>query len=153
MAGRGFWQRRACLKAKRATIHYDEIEAFSEAFPQVDIVRQRWVDDGDRLTASGAVTAFELMMHLIAQSPRHRPNSQNCGAFFRPRRHHARARLSPLAGIAAFAALWPKWKQTSKRPYRFPTSQARWMHATRPGTPVCKGLRRAAAQGLPTHPP
>ena len=54
------------LEAKRATIHYDEIEAFSEAFPQVDIVRQRWVDDGDRLTASGAVTAFELMMHLIA---------------------------------------------------------------------------------------
>ena len=55
------------LEGKRATIHYDEIEAFSEAFPQVDIVRQRWVDDGNRLTASGAVTAFELMMHLIAR--------------------------------------------------------------------------------------
>ena len=54
------------LEGKRATIHHDEIEAFSEAFPQVDIVRQRWVDDGNRLTASGAVTAFELMMHLIA---------------------------------------------------------------------------------------
>ncbi len=55
------------LDGRRATIHYDEIEAFSEAFPQVDIVRQRWIDDGDRLTASGAVTAFELMMHLIAR--------------------------------------------------------------------------------------
>lgn len=54
------------LEHRRATIHYDEIEAFSETFPQVDIARQRWVDDGDLLTASGAVTAFELMMHLIS---------------------------------------------------------------------------------------
>lgn len=55
------------LEGKRATIHHDEVQAFSETFPQVDVVRQRWVDDGDRLTASGAVTAFELMMHLIAR--------------------------------------------------------------------------------------
>ena len=55
------------LDDKRATIHFDELEALAETFPQVNVVRQRWVDDGDRLTSGGAVTAFELMMNLIAQ--------------------------------------------------------------------------------------
>ena len=55
------------LEGHRATIHYDEIEAFAEAFPSVDILRQRWVDDRSRLTASGAVTAYELMIHLISR--------------------------------------------------------------------------------------
>ncbi len=54
------------LDGKRATIHFDELETLAETFPQIDVVRQRWVDDGDRLTAGGAVTVFELMMNLIA---------------------------------------------------------------------------------------
>lgn len=55
------------LDGRRATIHSDEMDAFAEAFPDVDVLRQRWVADGNRLTAGGAITAFELMMHLIAR--------------------------------------------------------------------------------------
>ena len=55
------------LDGRQAAIHSDEIDAFAETFPDVDVTRQRWVDDGDRLTAGGALTAFELMMHLIAR--------------------------------------------------------------------------------------
>lgn len=56
------------LDGRRATIHFDEFDAFSERFPEVLAERSRWVDDGDRLTASGAVTAFEMMMALIART-------------------------------------------------------------------------------------
>lgn len=56
------------LDGRRATIHFDEIDEFAEAFPEVDTRRERWIDDGDRLTASGAVTAFEMMTHLIART-------------------------------------------------------------------------------------
>ena len=53
------------LDGRRATIHFDEQDAFAEAFPDVIVTRDRWIDDGDRMTASGAVTAFELMLALI----------------------------------------------------------------------------------------
>jgi transcriptional regulator GlxA family with amidase domain len=56
------------LDGYRATIHFDEFDAFSERFPEVNAIRARWVDDGDRLTAAGAVTSFEMMMALIARS-------------------------------------------------------------------------------------
>ena len=56
------------LDGRRATIHFDEFDAFSEQFPEIKAERARWVDDGDRLTASGAVTAFEMMMALIART-------------------------------------------------------------------------------------
>ena len=56
------------LDGRRATIHFDEFDAFSERFPDVRSERARWVDDGDRITASGAVTAFEMMMALISRT-------------------------------------------------------------------------------------
>lgn len=56
------------LDGRRATIHFDEFDAFAERFPEVRAERSRWVDDGDRLTAAGAVTAFEMMMALIART-------------------------------------------------------------------------------------
>ena len=55
------------LDGRQAAIHSDEFDAFAETFPEVEVTRQRWVDDKDRLTAGGALTAFELMMHLIAR--------------------------------------------------------------------------------------
>ena len=55
------------LDDRRATIHFDEFERFAEAFPNVDTDRARWVDDGDRLTAGGAVAVFELMTHLLVR--------------------------------------------------------------------------------------
>lgn len=56
------------LDGRRSTIHFDEFDAFAERFPDVQAVRERWVDDGDRLTAAGAVTSFEMMMALIART-------------------------------------------------------------------------------------
>ena len=55
------------LENRRATIHWDELESFAEKFPDIEVVRDRIVMDGNRLTCGGASTAFELVMELIEQ--------------------------------------------------------------------------------------
>lgn len=59
------------LDGRRATIHWEELSGFAEDFPQVDAQRLRHVQDGNRITCSGALAAFDLMMDLIGQ--RHGP--------------------------------------------------------------------------------
>ena len=56
------------LAGRRATIHWEVLTAFSEAFPDVNVVRERFVVDGNRITCSGAMAAFDLILHLIAQN-------------------------------------------------------------------------------------
>jgi transcriptional regulator GlxA family with amidase domain len=56
------------LDGREATIHFDEFNEFAETFPAIDAKRERWIDDGDRLTSGGATTAFEMMMHLITRT-------------------------------------------------------------------------------------
>jgi transcriptional regulator GlxA family with amidase domain len=56
------------LDGRPATIHFDEFDRFAERFPDVDAKRERWIIDGDRITAGGAATSFELVMALIGQA-------------------------------------------------------------------------------------
>ena len=56
------------LDGRAATIHFDEFDAFAERFPEVDARRRRWIADGDRLTAGGATTAFELIREVISSA-------------------------------------------------------------------------------------
>lgn len=62
MAGAGL------LDGRRATIHWDELAAFAAAFPRVEVVPDRFVIDGDRLSCGGVTTALELVLHLIRQA-------------------------------------------------------------------------------------
>jgi transcriptional regulator GlxA family with amidase domain len=55
------------LDGRRATIHWEELTGFTERFPEVDAVRERYVVDRDRITCSGAMAAFDLVLHLIGQ--------------------------------------------------------------------------------------
>lgn len=55
------------LDGHRATIHWEELTGFSERFPEVETCRERYVIDGDRITCSGAMAAFDLVMHLIGR--------------------------------------------------------------------------------------
>ncbi|WP_164662251.1 GlxA family transcriptional regulator [Tropicibacter sp. Alg240-R139] len=55
------------LDRHRATIHWEELTGFSERFPEIDVVRERYVIDRNRITCSGAMAAFDLVMHLIGQ--------------------------------------------------------------------------------------
>ena len=56
------------LDGYRATIHWEELIGFAEAFPNVDAQRERFVIDQDRITCSGAMAAFDLIMHLISET-------------------------------------------------------------------------------------
>lgn len=53
------------LDGRRATIHWDLLDAFAERFPQVEALRARHVIDGNRITCSGALAAFDLVMEMI----------------------------------------------------------------------------------------
>lgn len=66
----GSWllARAGVLDGYRATIHWEELSGFAEAFPEVEVLRQRFVIDGDRITCSGAMAAFDLIVHLIEQA-------------------------------------------------------------------------------------
>ena len=53
------------LNGRPATIHWQELERFSEQFPDVDVRRERFIIDGDRITCGGAMAAFDLATELI----------------------------------------------------------------------------------------
>ncbi|MBC8267673.1 MAG: GlxA family transcriptional regulator [Rhodospirillaceae bacterium] len=51
-----------------ATIHWQELEKFEEAFHDVATLSDRFVIDRNRITAGGATTTLDLMLHLIRAS-------------------------------------------------------------------------------------
>lgn len=53
------------LNGRQATIHWDELSAFEETFPEVTASRARFVRDGPRLTCGGAATSYDLVQALI----------------------------------------------------------------------------------------
>ena len=53
------------LDDRRATIHWEELSRFTETFPDVHAERVRHVLDGNRITCSGALAAFETILDLI----------------------------------------------------------------------------------------
>jgi transcriptional regulator GlxA family with amidase domain len=55
------------LDHHRATIHWEELTGFSERFPEIDVVRERYVIDRNRITCSGAMAAFDLVTHMIGR--------------------------------------------------------------------------------------
>lgn len=59
--------RAGLLDGYRATIHWQELDAFEEEFPEVKTVSHRFVIDRNRITAGGATTALDLMLHFIGE--------------------------------------------------------------------------------------
>ncbi|MEM7319087.1 MAG: GlxA family transcriptional regulator [Pseudomonadota bacterium] len=55
------------LDHSAATIHWQELTSFAERFPHIDTRRERFVIDGNRITCSGAMAAFDLVIHLIEE--------------------------------------------------------------------------------------
>ncbi|MCR9139409.1 MAG: GlxA family transcriptional regulator [Alphaproteobacteria bacterium] len=54
------------LTGRRATVHWHELDGFAERFPDVEVVRERFVIDADRITCGGAMAAFDLVSRLVA---------------------------------------------------------------------------------------
>lgn len=55
------------MDERNATIHFDELDAFAERFPEVHVRRERWVNDDGIISCGGAMASFELVLHLIGQ--------------------------------------------------------------------------------------
>ena len=56
------------LDGRKATIHWENHDGFAEAYPQVDLFRSVFVNDGNRMTAAGGTSSIDLMLHLIAEA-------------------------------------------------------------------------------------
>ena len=56
------------LAGHQATIHWDELDNFHEAFPEIDVVRKRVVFDGSRWSCGGAMTTFDLVLRMIGDT-------------------------------------------------------------------------------------
>jgi len=51
-----------------ATTHWEDFEDFSTAYPQVNMVRERFVIDGKRITTGGSLPTLDLMLELIRRA-------------------------------------------------------------------------------------
>lgn len=56
------------LEGRRATIHWLDLQAFEEEFPNIEASPERYVMDGPALTAGGATTVMELMLRIIRET-------------------------------------------------------------------------------------
>eukprot|EP00913_Durusdinium_trenchii_P004186 g3878.t1 len=54
-----------------ATTHWEDFEDFARAYPQVDMVRERFVIDGKRITTGGSLPTLDLMLELIRRAHGH----------------------------------------------------------------------------------
>ncbi|WP_284163140.1 GlxA family transcriptional regulator [Frigidibacter sp. SD6-1] len=55
------------LDGKRATIHWENQDAFIEEFEEVKLTKSVFVIDGNRMTTAGGTSSLDLMLKIIAQ--------------------------------------------------------------------------------------
>lgn len=55
------------LDGRRATVHWDLLDEFTERFLEVEASRARFLRDGPIVTCAGAMSALDLMLDLIAE--------------------------------------------------------------------------------------
>lgn len=59
--------RSGLLDGRRATIHWENHDSFTEAFEEVKLTKSVFVIDGNRLSTAGGTSSIDLMLALIAQ--------------------------------------------------------------------------------------
>lgn len=60
--------RAGLLKGYRSTIHWENLAAMHEIFPEVEFTQEVFLIDRDRYTASGGTAPLHLMLHLVGQA-------------------------------------------------------------------------------------
>ncbi len=58
--------RAGLLDGRRATIHWENQDSFTEEFEEVDLTKSIFVVDGNRYTTAGGTSSIDLMLKLIA---------------------------------------------------------------------------------------
>ena len=57
--------RAGLLNGHKATVHWEDLEDFAAAHPAVEVLPDRYVISGNRITVGGAIPAADYMLHLI----------------------------------------------------------------------------------------
>ncbi len=55
------------MDGKRATIHWENQDAFTEEFPDIELTRAIFTIDGKRITTAGGMASVDLMLNVIAR--------------------------------------------------------------------------------------
>ena len=63
----GSWvvARTGLLNGKNATTHWEDFEAFADAFPEIELRLDRFVTDGKCMTCGGASPAFDMLLDFV----------------------------------------------------------------------------------------
>jgi AraC family carnitine catabolism transcriptional activator len=56
------------LAGRRATVHYEHLDAFKELYPDINVTGQLFVFDGDRITCCGGGAAVDFALHVIRRT-------------------------------------------------------------------------------------
>ena len=65
----GSWllARAGVLSGHRCTVHWEDISAFRDAFPDLDVTDNLFEVDGRRMTCSGGTATMDLVLRLVAE--------------------------------------------------------------------------------------
>lgn len=56
------------LEGLSATTHWEDIEEFSQLFPNVEVIEnQRWVEEGRILTSAGISAGIDMSLHIVSR--------------------------------------------------------------------------------------
>lgn len=56
------------LEGLSATTHWEDIEVFSQLFPNVKVIEnQRWVEEGRILTSAGISAGIDMSLHIVSR--------------------------------------------------------------------------------------
>ena len=64
-AGSWILGRAGMLNGHSATTHWEDFEAFTAAFPEIEVKTDRYVVDGNMMTCGGASPAFDMLLNLV----------------------------------------------------------------------------------------
>jgi transcriptional regulator GlxA family with amidase domain len=79
----------------RCAVHWENLSAIREEFPQIDFVEEAFVIDRDRLTCTGGVAPLEMMLALIEARGGRALTDKVSEQFIVDRARPARARIEP----------------------------------------------------------
>jgi transcriptional regulator GlxA family with amidase domain len=99
--------RAGLLEGRAATTHWEDLEDFQHAFPGVDVRADRYVIDGNLISAGGASPTFDLMLHVIRCRHGHR-TAMEVASLFSYDEAHAPTDAQPLVSLGRLSVSEPR---------------------------------------------
>ncbi|MCB1461725.1 MAG: GlxA family transcriptional regulator [Nitratireductor sp.] len=106
-AGSWLMARAGLLEGRAVTTHWEDLEDFQHAYPGVDVRADRYVVDGNLLSAGGALPTIDLMLHIIRSRHGHRTAMEVASLFIYDEAHSA-TDAQPLVSLGRLAVSEPR---------------------------------------------